>query len=51
MSKKVIEALMGEGQASCDRCGRVTSADRVISIFTSNVGTKVDLCGRCSSKR
>jgi len=44
----VSEALIGEGQASCDRCGRVTSVDKIITIFTSTIGTKLDLCKACA---
>jgi hypothetical protein len=44
----VSEALIGEGQAVCDRCGRVTSVDKIITIFTSTIGTKLDLCKACA---
>jgi len=44
----VTEALIGEGQAVCDRCGRVTSVDKIITIFTSTIGTKLDLCKACA---
>ena len=46
--KFAAEALIGEGQASCDRCGRVTSVDKIITIFTSTIGTKLDLCKACA---
>jgi len=46
--KFAAEALIGEGQAVCDRCGRVTSVDKIITIFTSTIGTKLDLCKACA---
>lgn len=45
-TKCVTEALMGEGLASCDRCGAVTEK-QLITVYMGPRGEKVDLCPRC----
>jgi ribosomal protein L40E len=43
----VSEALIGEGQAVCDRCGAVVGLEEIKSIFHDQRGLKIDLCRRC----
>jgi len=49
-SSRAREALIGEGEASCDRCGRVVGLKEIKSIFHDPRGLKVDLCRICFSR-
>ena len=42
------EALLGEGEASCDRCGAVKPLDRMVRISLDERGRMLDLCARCA---
>jgi len=42
------EALLGEGEASCDRCGAVEPLGRMVRVPLDERGRMLDLCRRCA---
>ena len=43
--RRAREASLGEGQISCDGCGRVTG--KIVTLYFGEHGEKVDLCAKC----
>jgi hypothetical protein len=44
---RIEKALLGEGLASCDKCGHVEPMDRFVTIYLGERGEHIDLCQRC----
>jgi hypothetical protein len=47
MNERFEKALLDEGLASCDRCGRAAPIKEFIAIYFGERGEHEDLCGRC----
>jgi hypothetical protein len=47
MGIRFTKALLGEGLASCDRCGRAAPTKEFIAIYFGEHGEHEDLCMRC----
>ena len=47
-SRAAHEALLGEGEASCDRCGRVEPLGRMVRVPLDERGRATDLCAKCA---
>ena len=47
MTEKFEKALLGEGLASCDRCGFVAARDKFYSFVLNEIGETIDLCEKC----
>jgi hypothetical protein len=47
MMDNFSKALLGEGLASCDQCGRVEPMHRFITIYFGDNGEHIDLCRAC----
>ena len=47
MTDSFSKALLGEGLASCDVCGRAEPMHEFVTIYFGEHGEHVDLCGRC----
>jgi len=47
-SRAVQEALLGEGEVSCDKCGTVAPLDRVVRVPLDERGRMLDLCAKCA---
>ena len=44
----IQEALLEEGEASCDRCGAVEPFGRMVRVPLDERGRMLDLCARCA---
>jgi len=42
------EALLGEGEAACDRCGAVEPLGRMVRMLLDERGRALDLCAKCA---
>jgi len=51
VARATQEALLGEGEACCDRCGAVEPLGRMRRLLLDERGRAIDLCRRCSIKR
>ena len=47
-SRVAREALLGEGEASCDRCGAVEPLGRMVRVPLDERGRMLDLCAKCA---
>ena len=43
----IQEALLEEGEASCDRCGAVEPLGRMVRVPLDERGRMLDLCAKC----
>ena len=50
-SRAAHEALLGEGEVCCDRCGAVAPIGQMLRLPLDERGRAIDLCRRCSIKR
>jgi hypothetical protein len=47
MSERFEKALLGEGQAVCDRCGHVGPTSEFYYLVFNEIGETLDLCEKC----
>jgi hypothetical protein len=45
--KRFAKALLGEGLASCDRCGHVEPMEEFTTFYFGERGEHIDLCQTC----
>ena len=48
VARAAQEALLGEGEACCDRCGAVKPLDRMVRVPLDERGRTLDLCTKCA---